>query len=242
MTRILKGGTLYYDTPVGVLCLESMFPKPAGHLRNPTSFKFPVVCSVVKGVDIPKLLFNPTPDLLEPFIEAARQLEKDGVKAITGSCGFLARFQPQIAAAVNVPVFMSSLVQIPLVRMFHGEAAGIGVLTASAKALTQEHFAQTGSSMDQVVVKGMEGFPEFWETIIEGKRNDFDMDRLENEICQAAAELVKENDLDALVLECTDLSAFSHAIQERVQVPIYDINSMVEYARYAVERRPYPHV
>ena len=242
MTKILKGGTLYYDTPVGVLCLESMFPKPPGHLRNPTTFKFPVVCSVVRGVDIPKLLFDPTPDLLEPFIEAARQLERDGVKAITGSCGFLARFQPQIADAVNVPVFMSSLVQIPLVRLFHGENAGIGVLTASAKALTQEHFQQTGSDMDQVVVKGMEGFPEFWETIIEGKRNDFDMERLENEICQAASELVEGNGLDALVLECTDLSAFSHAIQDRVQIPVYDINSLVEYARYAVDRRPYPHV
>ncbi|MCG8564944.1 MAG: aspartate/glutamate racemase family protein [Desulfobacterales bacterium] len=242
MTKILKGGTLYYDTPVGVLCLESMFPKPPGHLRNPTTFKFPVVCSVVRGVDIPKLLFDPTPDLLEPFIEAARQLERDGVKAITGSCGFLARFQPQIADAVNVPVFMSSLVQIPLVRLFHGENAGIGVLTASAKALTQEHFQQTGSDMDQVVVKGMEGFPEFWETIIEGKRNDFDMERLENEICQAAAELVEGHGLDALVLECTDLSAFSHAIQERVKVPVYDIDSLVEYARYAVQRRPYPHI
>ena len=240
--NILKGGTLYYDTPVGVLCLESLFPKPPGHLRNPLTYKFPVVCSVVRGVDIPKLLFDPTPDLLAPFIEAAKELEKDGVQAITGSCGFLARFQPQIAEAVNVPVFMSSLVQIPLVRLFHGKDAGIGVLTASSKALTEEHFAQTGSSMEDVVVKGMEGFPEFWETIIEGKRNDFDMSRLENEICQAAAELVEGNNLDALVLECTDLSAFSHAIQERVKVPVYDINSLVEYARYAVERRPYPHV
>ena len=58
--RILKGGSLYYDTPVGVLCLESFFPKPKGHLRNPKTFDFAVVLSIIKGVDIPRLLFNPT--------------------------------------------------------------------------------------------------------------------------------------------------------------------------------------
>ncbi|MEH0018938.1 MAG: aspartate/glutamate racemase family protein [Desulfobacter sp.] len=236
---ILKGGTLYYDTPVGVLCLESLFPKPPGHLRNPRTFDFPVVCSVVEGVDIPKLLFRSGPDLVQPFIDAAVQLEKDGVKAITGSCGFLARFQPRIAAAVKVPVFMSSLIQIPMVRMLHGPDSRIGVLTASAQALTAEHFSNTGSDISQVIIKGMEGFTEFWETIIEGKRHDFDMARLEREICDAAGELLASGPLDALVLECTDLSAFSRAIQGRVGLPVYDINSLVEYAGHAVCRRPY---
>lgn len=237
--KILKGGQLYYDTPVGVLCLESLFPKPKGHLRNPRSFDFPVVCSVVTGVDIPRLLFNPTPDLVQPFIDAAKQLEKEGVKAITGSCGFLARYQSLIAEQVKVPVFMSSLVQIPLVKIFHGRNAGIGVLTASASALTEAHFESTGYSMADVVVKGMEGQPEFWETIIQGKRHDFDMVTLENEICGAARALAEANDLDALILECTDLSAFSKSIQKVVGIPVYDINSLVEYANYAVERKQY---
>lgn len=236
---ILKGGYLYYDTNVGVLCLESKFPKPRGHLRNPMTFNFPVVCRVVEGVDIPRLLFNPTPELVEPFIEAARQLEKDGVKAITGSCGFLARYQREIAAAVNIPVFMSSLVQIPMVRVMHGADCRVGVLTASSTALTPAHFESVGSNIDHVVIKGMEGYPEFWETIIEGKRNDFDMDKMEREICRAADEVVRENNLDALVLECTDLSAFSNAIQKTVGIPVYDIDSLMEYVSYSVCRKVY---
>jgi len=237
--NLLKGGQLYYDTPVGVLCLESLFPKPVGHLRNPRTFDFPVVCSVVTGVDIPRLLFNPAPELVQPFIDAAKQLEKDGVMAITGSCGFLARYQSLIAEQVNVPVFMSSLVQMPLVKIFHGKDAKIGVLTASASALTQAHFESTGYSIKDVAVKGMEGYPEFWETIIEGKRHDFDMGKLESEICCAAKELAGENNLDALILECTDLSAFSRSIQKAVNLPVYDINSLAEYAAFAVERRGY---
>lgn len=82
----MKGGRLYYDMPIGILCLESLFPKPRGHMRNPLTYGFPTVTRVIRGVDIPRLLFNPTPDLLEPFIQAAKELEADGVQAITGSC------------------------------------------------------------------------------------------------------------------------------------------------------------
>ncbi len=236
---ILKGGHLYFDTPVGVLCLESYFPKPPGHMRNPTTFDFPVVCSVIKGVDVKRMLFDPSPELIEPFIEAARGLERDGVRAITGSCGFMALFQKEIAAAVSVPVLLSSLIQVPMVRVFHGPDCKIGVLTASSTALTPAHFKGVGSDINDVVIKGMEGHPEFWETIIEARRHDFDMEKLEQEIRTTARELAGENGIDALVLECTDLSAFARSIQETINRPVYDINSLVEYAGYGVCRRRY---
>lgn len=215
----MKGGRLYYDMPIGILCLESLFPKPRGHMRNPLTYGFPTVTRVIRGVDIPRLLFNPTPDLLEPFIQAAKELEADGVQAITGSCGFMARFQNQIAAELHIPVFLSSLLQLPLVRLMHGEKAEIGVLTASSQALTPAHFANCATPMESVHIRGMEGNPEFWETIIEGKRHDFDMERLEAEIVGSAAAFAREKALDALVLECTDLSAFSAPIQRAINLP-----------------------
>ena len=236
---ILKGGTLYYDMPIGILCLNSLFPKPRGHMRNPLSYSFPTVTRVIGDVDIPRLLFNPTPDLLAPFIDAARQFEKDGVLAITGSCGFMARFQDQVADAVSIPVFMSSLLQLPLVRLMHGAKANIGVLTASAKALTPQHFANCATSIESVFIAGIEGKPEFWETIIEGKRHDFDLEKLEAEIVRTAVTLAREKALNALVLECTDLSAFARPVQQATGLPVYDINSLVEYAHYAVCRKQY---
>lgn len=238
-TQIFKGGYLYYDTPIGVLCLESYFPKPRGHVRNPRTYDFPVVCSVVKGVDIPTLLFDPQPELLQPFIDAAIQLEKEGVKAITGSCGFLARFQAELAAAVTIPVCVSSLLQLPLVRLMHGTDANIGILTASSSALTEDHFRNAGANMADYRIRGMEEYPEFWETIIEYKRNDFDMVKLEKEICHSAKTLVEENKIQALILECTDLSAFARQIQQVSEVPVYDVNSLVEYVAYSVYRKEY---
>ena len=73
---ILKGGTLYYDMPIGILCLNSLFPKPRGHMRNPLSYSFPTVTRVIGDVDIPRLLFNPTPDLLAPFSMLPGNLKK----------------------------------------------------------------------------------------------------------------------------------------------------------------------
>ena len=145
----------------------------------------------------------------------------------------------QIAAELHIPVFLSSLLQLPLVRLMHGEKAEIGVLTASSQALTPAHFANCATPMESVHIRGMEGNPEFWETIIEGKRHDFDMERLEAEIVGSAAAFAREKVLDALVLECTDLSAFSAPIQRAVNLPVYDINSLVEYAYYAVCRKDY---
>ena len=235
----IPSGYLYYDTPIGILCLDTLFPKPPGQLRNPLTFDFPVVCRVLRGVGAKEILSSTSAQLETLFVDAARELERDGVKAIAGSCGFMARFQSQIAAELHIPVFLSSLLQLPLVRLMHGEKAEIGVLTASSQALTPAHFANCATPMESVHIRGMEGNPEFWETIIEGKRHDFDMERLEAEIVGSAAAFAREKALDALVLECTDLSAFSAPIQRAINLPVYDINSLVEYAYYAVCRKDY---
>mgnify|MGYP001653179438 FL=1 len=235
----IPSGYLYYDTPIGILCLDTLFPKPPGQLRNPLTFDFPVVCRVLRGVGAKEILSSTSAQLETLFVDAARELERDGGKAIAGSCGFMARFQSQIAAELHVPVFLSSLLQLPLVRLMHGEKAEIGVLTASSQALTPAHFANCATPMESVHIRGMEGNPEFWETIIEGKRHDFDMERLEAEIVGSAAAFAREKALDALVLECTDLSAFSAPIQRAINLPVYDINSLVEYAYYAVCRKDY---
>ena len=235
----IPSGYLYYDTPIGILCLDTLCPKPPGQLRNPLTFDFPVVCRVLRGVGAKEILSSTSAQLETLFVDAARELERDGVRAIAGSCGFMARFQSQIAAELHIPVFLSSLLQLPLVRLMHGEKAEIGVLTASSQALTPAHFANCATPMESVHIRGMEGNPEFWETIIEGKRHDFDMERLEAEIVGSAAAFAREKALDALVLECTDLSAFSAPIQRAINLPVYDINSLVEYAYYAVCRKDY---
>ena len=99
---VVSGGTNICGVSVGVLSLESHFPKPPGHIKNPSSLPFTTSYEIIKGLTVPLLLNNPSPEMLAPLIDAARRLERSGVKAITGSCGFLALFQNEIAAAVEV--------------------------------------------------------------------------------------------------------------------------------------------
>ena len=157
----VPNGRLYYDTPVGVLCLDTQFAKPVGQLRNPLTFPFPVVCRVLPGIGAAEI-FAGSAKLGETMVETARQLEKDGVQAIAGSCGFMALYQKQVAAAVRVPVLMSSLMQLPLIKALHGEGCRLGVLTAQSRALTREHFRQAGVSdalYDSLLIRGMENSP-----------------------------------------------------------------------------------
>ena len=90
---ILQGGINICGVPLGVISLESYFPKPDGHIKYPASFDFPVLYKTVQGATIDRLIRERDPELLKPFIEAAQELEREGVKAITGSCGFLALHQ-----------------------------------------------------------------------------------------------------------------------------------------------------
>src|SRR5215216_3062485 len=114
MTR-LRGGRTVYGQALGILMLDTRFPRPPGDVGHAATWPFPVCYRIVQGAQ-PHRIMGETPDpaLLAPFVEAARELEAAGVRAITTSCGFLAAFQRELAAAVSVPVLTSALLQVPL--------------------------------------------------------------------------------------------------------------------------------
>ena len=93
--------------PIGILILDAAYPCVPGNVGNATTYPFPVRYHEVRGASIERLLNQRDPALLEPFIEGARKLEAEGVRAITGACGFMALFQQEIADSVDIPVFMS---------------------------------------------------------------------------------------------------------------------------------------
>lgn len=228
--RILPGGQRYTDTPLGVLCLESWFAKPLGHLRHPRSFDYPVVYEVMEGVDIPGLLHHPGDELLELLIDRARFLEEGGVRVIAGSCGFMARYQRQVAEAVSVPVVLSSLTLLPWLEIVHGPSARLGVLTADADALGEAHLRGAGraSGTDGLGIEGLQAAPEFREVILEGRRHDLDMALIAEEVAAATRRLMARGPLEAIVLECTDLSAFADVVREVSGLPVYDIVQAID--------------
>ncbi len=89
MVNVVKGGKNIYGITIGILMLETVFPRIPGELGNATSFSYPVRYHIVKGASPEKVVRKQDPALLEPFIQGAQELERFGVKAITTNCGFL---------------------------------------------------------------------------------------------------------------------------------------------------------
>lgn len=226
--------------PIGVIGLDTSFTKIPGHVRNPATFDFPVLYEVVAGASPERVVTRADPTLIEPFAAAARRLQDRGAGAITTGCGFLVLFQAELAAAVDVPLYASSLLQLPLVHRMLRPGRKVGVLTAKAPALTPRHLRAAGAADVPVAVAGMEDQPEFREVILGGHARELDPDRLRAEVLGRAGALVRaEPALGALLLECTDLVPFAAALQERTGLPVFDIVTLTGMVHATLTRRPY---
>lgn len=236
---IHPGGQNICGTCIGVLSLESYFPKPPGHIKNPSSLPFTTTYEMLDGITVPELLNNPTGAMKDRIIDAARRLEARGVRAITGSCGFLALFQADIARAVSVPVFVSSLVQVPLAHVM--TAAPVGILTASAPALTPAHLENAGAAGVPVEIAGLEDTSEFASVILRNERVAMDLDLVAAEVIAAGQDLIaRAPDIGAIVLECTDLPPYADRIQQALSRPVFDLTTLASMVATVVIRTPFP--
>src|SRR5262245_1577293 len=103
----IRGGTTLYGHIIGIIVLDTRFPRVPGDIGNAGTWPFPVRYRVVPQASPERVVRQQAEGLLAPFLEAAQALVADGVRAITTSCGFLSLYQHEIAAAVPVPVFTS---------------------------------------------------------------------------------------------------------------------------------------
>lgn len=228
------------DVAIGVICLETSYAKVPGHIRNPSTFDFPVVYRVVEGATPERVVTQADPSLLQPFILAARELEEQRVGAITSACGFLALFQSQLAQAVRVPLYASSLLQVPMVHRMLRPDQKVGLLVARKGTLRRSHLEPMGAESVPVCIAGMEEHPEFREVVLEGSRAVLDTERLRCEVMTEVDRLAKANpDMGAVVIECTDLVPFAHAIQGRTGLPVFDIVTLTEMVHGSLSRQPF---
>jgi len=237
---IIKGGPNTYGAAIGVLSSESYYYKLPGHVKNALTFDFPVTYKIIKGAFSKVIVEQKGGNLLNSFIEGAKELEKEGVKAITGSCGFLLLFQDKITSAVSVPVFISSLLQIPLVHKMIGKDKKVGILVASQKSLTNDYLIAAGAENVPVCVTGMDGKKEFQEVIIQKLRTEIDIQKMEEEVLEVVKELYNNNPtMGALVIECTDLPPFGYKIQQMIKKPVFDIVTLTKYVHSCVIQKDY---
>ncbi|MEI4485102.1 aspartate/glutamate racemase family protein [Frigidibacter sp. MR17.14] len=213
---------------IGILSLDTRFPRIAGDAGNPGSYHLPARVSVVEGAGSPDIVRDgrPDPALVARFIAAARALEAEGAVLITSTCGFLVSVQAEVAQAVRVPVLLSGLSLVPMVSRLVGGRA-IGILTASSRSLGPAALAAAGCEGLQVHVAGMEAEPAFAETFLNAKaqqRESFDPAAMEAAVLARAAALVAAHPgIAALVLECGNLPPYAAALRRATERPVFSI-------------------
>jgi len=225
----VQGGANLYGHAVGILVLDTRFPRIPGDIGNAATFDFPVRYHRVAGATADAVVRKGDPRALLPlFIDGARLLEREGVRAITTSCGFLAKFQRELAAAVSVPVFTSSLMLVPLVHRMLPPGRAVGVLTVDASSLGVEHLLGAGITTDmRVVVAGLETEKEFTRVLLDDVPTlDVDVAR-EEHLTVARRMLAEHPEVGAIVLECTNMPPFRADVQAATGLPVFDITTLV---------------
>ncbi len=221
---------------IGIIMLDTVFPRIPGDVGNPATFSFPLLYKVVKGANPTRVVKDADPLLLQLFIDAAGDLEREGVKAIATSCGFLAVFHRELVNAVNVPIFTSSLLQVHSAQAIIKKEQKVGIITASRQSLTRRHFAGVGIQSYPMAVIGMDETEEFAAVFLEGKKT-IDVEKCRQEMVSAAEKLVDTYpDVGAIVLECTNMPPYAKDIQQTVGRPVFDVVTMINYAYSVVER------
>ena len=216
---------------IGIIMLDTIFPRIKGDIGNPATFNFPVRYKVVNGASPERMVIKADKSLIQPFIEAGHSLIKDGAFALATSCGFLALFHRELTQALSVPVFSSSLLQVHLAQSIIKKDQKVGIITARKASLTLEHLSAIGIDHYPLVIMGMDQAEEFSSVFIKGKPT-LDLKKCRQEMKTTARKLKELNpDIGAIVLECTNMPPYARIIHAATGgLPIFDVVTMINYA------------
>jgi len=208
--------------------LDTKWPRPPGDTGNALTWPFPVLYKVVPGASVRAVIHEQGRGLEQKFLDAAAELVREGADGITTTGGFMAIFQKQLAAHVNVPVASSSLLQIPVVERLLPPGKRVGVLSVHGDRITTAHWDAVGAAHD-TPVEGTEGGREFTRVMINDEV-EMDYEKCELDILDAGERLLKRHpEVGAIVTENHNMAPYSRALNMRLRIPIYNVYTLVTW-------------
>lgn len=229
-----------YGHAVGIILIEAVTPYIPGDVANASTYDFPVVFKTVPGVTIARLINDFDASLTGAVVETAKYFEDIGVRLISGDCGFLINFQEAVAQAVSIPVALSSLLQLPIMERSCGPDKKVGIITANRSKLSDKLLLRAGlSDPAKAVVIGLEDFQPFRSPILDEKPL-LDSELIESGVVDRAKDMVAKNpEIESILLECSCLPPYAHAVQAATGRPIFDFITMINYFVGAQFRKPF---
>lgn len=208
---------------VGVIMLDTGFPRPVGDIGNPLSFAERVAYEKVPAATLDRVVMGDPRELslLDGFVTARDRLVAAGGKIITTSCGLLVFHQTRLQQGCPVPFTASALFQIPLRQAQLG--GRVGVIGLQAAGITPAHLVAVGAPADTPVA----GLPEDGHLLSVLRANDptiaADPDRASAELLGAGRALMAQaSDLGGIVLECTNLRPYRTVLDRALDIPVFD--------------------
>jgi len=235
-----RRGQVAYGHSVGIVCLEYFLPFIPGDVGNASTYDFPVLYREVKGASCDAIIMRQDPQMLPLVLAAAEDLVGQGAKAITSDCGYFGAYQREVADALPVPVFLSSLMQAPFILSMLGPRRKLAALVANGASLSERVLDAIGiEDRSRIIFRGLEDNPEFRATVLD-ECGTLDVDAVEQEVVEAALQVQEEHpDLGALLLECSDLPPYSAAVQAATGLPVFDWIGFINYVHQGVVAKPY---
>ena len=207
---------------LGVIVLDTHFPRPPGDIGCPGTYAragIPARLLTVNGASARRVVQQQDPALLGPFVDAARTLAEQGARLITTSCGFLAGWQAELQAAVDVPVITSSLLQC-------ADLPAPGIVTFDAASLHHSLLQRAGVP-DGTPVEGLAPGCELQSRIL-ADDTVLDLAQAQQEVVSAAVRLVSQHpQVQTVVLECTNMPPYRAAVAQATGRPVHDLETLL---------------
>jgi len=219
---------------IGILMLNTRFPRLPGDIGNQHSFAEPPLYARVDDASVSAVVSDKKIDgaLLDQCIQSALELQSSGATVIGTSCGFLANVQHDIQQCLNVPFISSSLLLVPIIRTMFGHNVRIGVLTFDAAKLGPSHF--NGELNSHISIHGLDQSGP-WYQCIAGNHEQMDEGLAGIDAMDVAARCIQAHpDTKVLLIECTNLSPWKNQMRTRFGLPVFDLVDALEWVNKAL--------
>lgn len=234
-----RGGKTVFGASVGILMLETRFPRIPGDIGNAMTWPFPVHYKVVTGATPDNIVRGDPHARLDDFIDAGRELVAMGCDGIATNCGFLALLQDEMKEALGVPVATSSLIQAPMIAATLPPGKHLTVLTISSATLTSAHLAAAGVPAGTPIV-GTDTGREFTRAVL-GDEIEIDFTAASADMLDAADALLNAHPATgAILLECTNMVPYAADIRRKTGLPVYSVYSLLTWFQAGLVPRRFP--
>ena len=142
---------------------------------------------------------------------------------------------------MNIPVFTSTVLFVPLISRTLKEGKKVGILTVSTEFITRwDNLLLRECGVDESIPIAIAGMneSEYMDTFWSQLNSDYNPEEVERAVVDVARKMVSADpDIGAIVCECTEMPLYSEAVRDATGLPVFDAVDMVKYVYNMVKQR-----